>query len=53
VEIHFDEALAGTINVVMYAECDNVIEIESLLENTVEATGIVQRLVLLRVKHVL
>ena len=27
VEIHFDEALAGTINVVMYAEFDNVIEI--------------------------
>ena len=27
VEIHFDEALAGTINVVLYAEFDNVIEI--------------------------
>jgi hypothetical protein len=28
VEIHFDEALAGTINVVLYAEFDNVIEID-------------------------
>jgi hypothetical protein len=27
VEIHFDEALAGTIHVVLYAEFDNVIEI--------------------------
>jgi hypothetical protein len=27
VEIHFAEALAGTINVIMYAEFDNVIEI--------------------------
>jgi hypothetical protein len=26
-EIHFTEALAGTINVVLYAEFDNVIEI--------------------------
>jgi hypothetical protein len=26
-EIHFIEALAGTINVVLYAEFDNVIEI--------------------------
>jgi hypothetical protein len=25
--VHFDEALAGTINVVLYAEFDNVIEI--------------------------
>jgi hypothetical protein len=31
VEIHFDEALAGTITVVLYAEFDNVIEIEILL----------------------
>ena len=29
VEIHFAEALAGTINVVLYAEFDNVIEIGS------------------------
>jgi hypothetical protein len=28
VEIHFAEALAGTINVVLYAEFDNVIEID-------------------------
>jgi hypothetical protein len=27
VEIPFDEALAGTINVVLYAEFDNVVEI--------------------------
>jgi hypothetical protein len=27
VEIHFAEAVAGTINVVLYAEFDNVIEI--------------------------
>jgi hypothetical protein len=28
VKIHFAEALAGTINVVLYAEFDNVIEID-------------------------
>jgi hypothetical protein len=28
VEIHFDEALAGTITVVLHAEFDNVIEID-------------------------
>ena len=28
VEIHFAEALAGTINVVLYAEFDNEIEID-------------------------
>ena len=28
VEIHFAEALAGTINDVLYAEFDNVIEID-------------------------
>jgi hypothetical protein len=28
VEIHFAEALAGIINVVLYAEFDNVIEID-------------------------
>jgi hypothetical protein len=28
VEIHFAEAMAGTINVVLYAEFDNVIEID-------------------------
>ena len=28
VEIHFAEALTATINVVMYAEFDNVIEID-------------------------
>jgi hypothetical protein len=28
VEIHFAEALAGAINVVLYAEFDNVIEID-------------------------
>ena len=28
VEIHFAEALAGTIKVVLYAEFDNVIEID-------------------------
>jgi hypothetical protein len=30
VEIYFAEALAGTINVVLYAEFDNVIEIDGL-----------------------
>ena len=29
VEIHFAEALTTTINVIMYAEFDNVIEIDS------------------------
>jgi hypothetical protein len=29
VEIPFDEALAGTINVVLYAEFDNVVEIRT------------------------
>ena len=28
VEIHFAEALTATINVIMYAEFDNVIEID-------------------------
>ena len=28
VEIHFTEALTGTINVLLYAEFDNVIEID-------------------------
>jgi hypothetical protein len=30
VEIHFAEALTATINVIMYAEFDNVIEIDRL-----------------------
>jgi hypothetical protein len=34
VEIHFAEALTATINVIMYAEFDNVIKIEGVFRNS-------------------